>query len=123
MIAFTIERKAANTPGGVLGSLATEASSYKGKFRGNISYTVANTQGNANVVNMGFWEHGHGKGFRTEDAAQAPSGGTALRNTYRPNYLQHYYDTDLGKEIICVDTQNNTWKDAAGNTVTNTAPS
>lgn len=119
MIAFTIERKAANTPGGVLGSLATEASSYKGKFRGSISYTVANTQGTANVVNMGFWEYGHGHGIRTTDAAQAQAGGTDLRATFRPNYMQHYYDTDLTKLVICTDEQNKVWRDAAGNVVSN----
>lgn len=113
MIAFSIERNAQNTPGKQLGNLAMER--VPGSFRGRITYCTG--QGSGNWVNVGFWEYGHGHGMRTVDAAQAQAGTTSLRNTFRPNYMQHYYDTTLGKEVICVDEENNVWKDALGNTL------
>lgn len=119
MIAFSFERKASHTPGGVLGSLATEATSYKGKFRGHLSYTVANQPGNANTVDIPFWADGHGKGIRTINAAHAQAGDTATRASYAPTYLQKYYDTSLEKEVTCVDEVNKVWIDNAGNVVSN----
>lgn len=110
MYAFSIERDARYTPGGEgLGSLATENTS--GSFRGVINYTVYSTaNGTSNLVNSGFWEYGHGHNVKTTDMSHAQAGTTALRNTYRPNYLQRYYDTTIGEELVCVDEQNNVWK-------------
>ncbi len=129
IIAFSMERDAQNCPvdangNNVLGPLAkVEGGSGNGlEFRGSISYTAYNPHsGVANNVNIGFWEFGHGHGMKTTDASHAQAGTTALRNTYRPNFMQRYFDTSLGKEIICVDESGNdgkgTWKDANGNNV------
>ena len=123
MYAFSIERTAAIVPGGQLGNLARVISSGEhGQFRGVVNYTVFHhEEGTKNSVSMGFWEFGHGHGMRTTDMAHKQAGTTTERNTYRPNYMQRYFDTTLGKEIICVDESGNsgkgTWKDTAGNTV------
>lgn len=114
MIAFSIERNAANTPGGVLGDFAKEGTA--GTFRGSISYCQG--QGAGNNENAQFWEYGHGHNMRTVNTSQKLSGTTTERNGYyNVNYLQRFYDTTLGKEVICVDEENRTWKDAEGNTV------
>lgn len=123
MYAFTIERTSRIVPGGTLGNLARVISTgAQGEFRGVINYTIQNhEQGAKNATNIGFWEFGHGHGMRTTDMSHKQAGTTALRNTYRPNYMQRYFDTTLGKEIICVDESGNsgkgTWKDAMGNNV------
>lgn len=112
MIAFSIERNAQNTPGGVLGSYATER--VQGSSRGRIDYT----QGQAsNSTTARFWEYGHGHNVTTRNMAHAASGATSVRNGYNPNYMQRFYDETLGKEVICVNEQNKTWKDGAGNVV------
>jgi hypothetical protein len=131
IIAFSIERGAQNCPtdangNKVLGPLAkVEGGSGNGlEFRGSISYTTYNWQGVANSPSIGFWEFGHGHGMKTTDASHAQAGPTSLRNTYRPNFMQRYFDTSLGtngKEIICIDESGNngngTWVDANGNIV------
>lgn len=133
IIAFSIEREPQICPKDengnmVLGPLAkVEGGSGNGlEFRGSISYTVMqpHTVGSRNVSNVGFWEFGHGHGMKTTDASHAQAGNTTLRNTYRPNFMQRYFDTSLGtngKEIICIDESGNngkgTWVDAAGNIV------
>lgn len=105
MIAFSIERNAANTPGGVLGNYATER--VQGSTRGRIDYT----QGQAsNSTTARFWEYGHGHNMTTRNMAHAASGTTTIRNGYNPNYLQRYYDTTIGEELVCVDEQNKVWK-------------
>lgn len=112
MIAFSIERNANNTPGGVLGNYATER--VQGSSRGRIDYT----QGQAsNSTTARFWEYGHGHNMTTRNMAHAASGATSVRNGYNPNYMQRFYDETLGKEVICVNEQNKTWKDGAGNVV------
>lgn len=113
MIDFNFERYAPQTPGGELGDLATER--VPGTFFGEITYTTQR-QG-ANVGDIPFWENGHGERFITRNAAHKLACGTTERNGYAPTYLQRIWDTDLGKEVICVDTANKTWKDAMGNTV------
>jgi hypothetical protein len=115
MIAFSVERNATNTPGKALGNMAMEQ--VAGSARGVINYTCG--QGQGNYVDRGFWAHGHGKNVHTTDMAHARAGDTATRASYRPNYLQKYYDTDLNKEVTCINTENKTWIDNAGNTVSN----
>lgn len=115
MIAFSVERNATNTPGKVLGNMAMEQ--VAGSARGVINYTCG--QGQGNYVDRGFWAHGHGKNVHTTDMAHARAGDTATRASYRPNYLQKYYDTDLNKEVTCINTENKTWIDNAGNVVSN----
>lgn len=133
IIAFSMERDSSICPtdengNKVLGPLAkVEGGSGNGlEFRGSISYTVQDPShhGGVNQGNVGFWEFGHGHGMKTTDASHAQAGPTSLRNTYRPNFMQRYFDTSLGtngKEIICIDESGNngkgTWVDAAGNIV------
>lgn len=133
MIAFSIERDAQNCPQDAQGNKyldtlarVQEGTGYTKEFRGSISYTTYNPHSSttANNVDIGFWEFGHGHGMKTTDASHAQAGTTALRNTYRPNFMQRYFDTSLGtngKEIICIDESGNngkgTWVDAAGNIV------
>ena len=112
MIAFSIERNANNTPGGVLGNYATER--VQGSSRGRIDYTQGQS---SNSTTARFWEYGHGHNMTTRNMAHAASGATSVRNGYNPNYMQRFYDETLGKEVICVNEQNKTWKDGAGNVV------
>lgn len=114
-IGFSVERNANNTPGKVLGNLAREQ--VAGSARGVIRYTTG--QGAGNNGTTGFWDHGYGKNTHTTDMAHERFGSTSQRVAYRPNYLQKYYDTDLNKEVTCIDTANKTWIDNAGNTVSN----
>lgn len=113
LIDFNFERYAPHTPGGVLGDSAKEST--PGTFCGDISYTVQ--AGGSVATNIKFWEHGHGQRFNTINAAQLRACTTSVRNGYAPNYLQHIWDTTLGKEVICVDTANNVWRDTMGNIV------
>lgn len=113
LIDFTMERYGPQTPGGVLGEFASER--VPGTFHGEISYTIQVS--GKNVKDMPWWKDGHGKRFISRNSAQHLAGGSTERLSYAPNYLQRYWDTDLGKEVICVDTANKTWKDAMGNTV------
>ena len=112
MIAFSVERNANNTPGGVLGSYATER--VQGSSRGRIDFTTGQA---SNSVTERFWEYGHGHNMTTRNMAHAASGATSVRNGYNPNYMQRFYDETLGREVICVNEQNKTWKDGAGDVV------
>ena len=42
---------------------------------------------------------------------------TAERLSYTPNFMQRIWDTDLNKEVICVDEAKPLWVDALGNPV------
>jgi len=113
LIAFSIERSVeAHVPGGHFGSLATEDE--LGTFRGIVQYS---TGAASNNVSTGFWEYGHGHGMRTTDMSHLQAGPTSTRNGYRPNYMQRYFDTTLGKEVICIDEEHGMWVDAMGNQV------
>jgi hypothetical protein len=87
-----------------------------GGWVGRIEYSTENNENNANVA-LPFWADGHGKNFRTLNTAQCQMGTTALRNTFAPNYMQQYYDTDLNKVVFCKEPSTNTWIDANGNIV------
>jgi len=113
LIDFNIERYAPQTPGGVLGDAATEL--VPGTFHGEISYTMQT--GGTNVTNQKFWKDGHGQRFISRNSAHKLACTTSVRNGYAANYLQRVWDTTLGKEVICIDTANKTWKDTMGNTV------
>lgn len=115
LIDFNIERYAGHTPGGVLGELATEL--VPGTFHGEISYTVFDNATGLLSTNQAFWKDGHGQRFISRNSTHKLACGTTERNGYAPNYLQRIWDTDLDKEVICVNTANKTWKDTAGNTV------
>ena len=113
LIDYNIERYASITPGQQLGELATESS--PGRFYGEITYTIMTSSSNSTTEK--FWKDGHGQRFRSRNSAQLLACSTSVRNSYAPNYLQRIWDTTLGKEVICVDTANKTWKDTMGNTV------
>lgn len=95
-------------------------------FCGNIDFTaygtsnssINTTQGSRyNRVDIKFWEEGSGRAFRTRNMAHELMGDTATREGYYPTFMQKYFDTDLNKEIICVDEHQRIWKDAMGNVV------
>lgn len=114
IIDFTFERYAELAPGGALGELATELR--PGHFHGEVSYTAM--EGTKNSKTAKFWKDGHGQRFITRNSAHLLAGSSTERRSYAPNYLQRYWDTDAGKELICTDTANKTWRDTAGNIVT-----
>jgi hypothetical protein len=114
IIDYNLERYPTITPGLQLGELATELR--PGHFHGEISYTIMT--GTKNSKTEKFWKDGHGQRFITRNSAHLLAGGSTERRSYAPNYLQRYWDTDAGKELICTDTANKTWRDTAGNIVT-----
>lgn len=87
-----------------------------GGWVGRIDYTVENNEQNSSVYHK-FWADGHGKNFITTNLAHCQIGTTSLRNTYAPNYMQQYFDTDLNKVIYCKEPSTKTWIDANGNVV------
>lgn len=96
-----------------------------GSFCGSIEFTAngiptkgaENWAANLNHVGTAFWGENSGKNFRTTNLAQKEIGTTAERKTYCPNNGQHFFDTDLNKELICVDGHSEIWKDLNGNIV------
>ena len=58
-----------------------------------------------------FWENGSGVYFITRNMTHRLGGTTELRNTYYPNFMQEYYDTDLCKKLIYNGTN---WVDLNG---------
>lgn len=113
--AFSFERAANATPGKQVRDFATEETA--GAARGVIYYTTG--QGQGNNVNVKFWANGHGRNVHSINMAHARTGDTATRAAFAPTFLQKYYDTDLNKEVTCIDEVNKVWKDNAGNTVSN----
>lgn len=98
----------------------------EGAFCGNIDFTAyGGSNGGMNTstglrhnrVDVKFWKEGSGRGFRTRNMAHEIMGNTATREGYYPTFMQKYFDTDLNKEIICVDEHQRIWKDAMGNVV------
>ena len=114
MIAYSTERKPVNTPGGVLGEYMTEE--VPGQHCGTITYTMGGRQ-NDNCVDIPLWAPGHGHGFRTLNLLHKQACTTAERLSYTPNFMQRIWDTDLNKEVICVDESKPLWVDAMGNLV------
>ena len=94
-----------------------------GDFCGRIEYTMNGVTpsqyeewtATKNLKYAKFWEKGSGVNFVTRNMTHRLGGTTELRNTYYPNYMQEYYDTDLKKKLI-YDGIN--WVDLNG-TVTN----
>lgn len=79
-----------------------------GDFCGIIEYTMNGVTPSAyeewtstkNLKHAKFWEKGSGVNFITRNMTHRLGGTTELRNTYYPNYMQEYYDTDLKKKLI-----------------------
>lgn len=127
LLAWTQETGNSYIPGGQgRGLAATEK--VPGTFRGHVEYQITRGDSDAaghpwsnvpwvNDVAAPFWEDGHGHGFISRNMAHLPACTTSVRNTYKPDYMERIWDTTLGKEVICVDEGNKTWKDAAGNTI------
>ena len=61
-----------------------------------------------------FWKKGSGKNFTTINLTQANGGTSELRKSYGAHYMQHFFDTDLNKEVIFNGTN---WVDCLGNIV------
>lgn len=79
-----------------------------GDFCGRIEYTMNGVTSSEyeewtatkNLKHAKFWEKGSGVNFVTRNMTHRLGGTTELRNTYYPNYMQEYYDTDLKKKLI-----------------------
>lgn len=79
-----------------------------GDFCGRIEYTMNGITSSPyeewsstkNLKYAQFWENGSGVNFITRNMTHRLGGTTELRNTYYPNYMQEYYDTDLKKKLI-----------------------
>lgn len=87
---------------------------------GSIEYTnnITPTGGISTPVDYPtYFEHGQGLNMKVRNMKHSLSGTSAYRRGIAPNFLQRYYDTDVNKELICVDTQNKTWVDTQGNVV------
>lgn len=87
-----------------------------GSFCGRIDYHYSDGVYGA-FSNRRFWANGSGKKFVTHDETHQDGGSTELRNSYTPNYMQRYFDTDLGKELICVNPASKKWVDTNGTVV------
>lgn len=61
-----------------------------------------------------FWKEGSGKNFTTINLTQANGGTSELRKSYGAHYMQHFFDTDLNKEVIF---NGSNWVDCLGNIV------
>lgn len=92
-----------------------------GSFCGRIDYHYSDGVYGA-FSNRSFWANGSGKKFITHDETHQDGGNTALRNSYRPNYMQRYFDTDLNKELICVNPSSKKWVDTNGTVVSQSDP-
>lgn len=92
-----------------------------GSFCGRIDYHYSDGVYGA-FSNRRFWANGSGKKFITHDETHQDGGNTALRNSYRPNYMQRYFDTDLNKELICVNPSSKKWVDTNGTVVSQSDP-
>ena len=64
-----------------------------------------------------YFEHGQGLNMKVRNMKHSLSGTSDYRRSIAPNYLQKYYDTDVNKELICINTENKTWVDTQGNIV------
>lgn len=76
-------------------------------WHGDISYSV---EGYAFGIGS-FWASGSGNNVKTTNLRSDTSGQTVPKD---PNYLQRYYKTDIGKEIIW---NGNNWIDLLGNII------
>lgn len=66
------------------------------------------------MPNYSFWKEGSGKNFTTINLTQANGGTSELRKSYGTHYMQHFFDTDLNKEVIFNGAN---WVDCLGNIV------
>lgn len=116
MISFNMERVEKQTPGGKLGDLMREV--YPGTWRGNIDFTIQPEWNCLNAEDCRIWESdGSGRGIKTRNNCHKTVCTTAERLGYYPTFGQQIFDTDLMKQVICIDPESGKWVDANGNIV------
>ncbi len=72
-------------------------------------------EASANAVDFPVWENdGSGVGFETVNLAHRRVGPSEERRRYAPHLGQTYFDTDLGKLLVCTDPAKRLWVDAMG---------
>ena len=114
MVGFNIERVGSHVIGGQLGDLMRET--IPGTWRGKIEYTWQPAWHATNSVEHRLWESdGSGSGFETVNLAHRRVGTSEERHRYAPHLGQTYFDTDLGKLLVCTDAAKRLWVDAMGN--------
>lgn len=89
-----------------------------GQHCGTITYTMGRRQ-NDNCVDIPLWAPGHGHNIKTTNLLHKQACSTKERLSYTPNFMQRVWDTDLNKEVICIDESKPLWVDALGNMVDN----
>ena len=113
MIGCNFERMAHLVIGGKLGDGMREAK--PGTWRGRIEYTDMPGEASPNEVELPLWEpDGSGSGFETRNLAHKRVGTSAERRSYHPFPGQQFFDTDLGKLLVCADPAKRLWVDALG---------
>ena len=116
MIGMNFERVPGQTIGGKTGDNMRET--IPGSWRGHIEYTMQPEWGATNGVHQALWEEdGSGSGFETRNLAHKLAGTSEERRKYYPQFGQQYFDTDVGKLLICTDPPKRKWVDAMGNAV------
>ena len=113
MVGMNFERVPGYTIGGKVGDNMRETR--PGTWRGHIEYTMQPAWHATNGVHQALWEEdGSGSGFDTRNLAHKKVGTSAERRSYYPQLGQQYFDTDLGKLLICTDPAKRRWVDAMG---------
>lgn len=116
MIGMNFERVPGRTIGGKTGDNMRET--IPGTWRGHIEYTMQPQWNATNGVHQALWEEdGSGSGFETRNLAHKLVGTSEERRKYYPQLGQRYFDTDVGKLLICTDPAKRKWVDAMGNQV------
>ena len=116
MIGMNFERVPGRTIGGKTGDNMRET--LPGTWRGHIEYTMQPQWNATNGVHQALWEEdGSGSGFETRNLAHKLVGTSEERRKYYPQLGQRYFDTDVGKLLICTDPAKRKWVDAMGNQV------
>lgn len=122
MVGFNFERIPGKVIGGRLGNLMRET--HPGTWRGHIEYTYQPAWHATNSVGDPVWEpDGSGCGFETRNLAHRLAGPAAERLSYAPHFGQQFFDTDLGRLLVCTDPAKRLWVDALGRPADNGAPS
>ena len=67
------------------------------------------------MENFQAWaSDGSGSRFETRNLTHKKVGTSAERRRYYPHLGQEFFDTDLGKLLICTDPAKRKWVDAMG---------
>ena len=113
MVGMNFERVPGFTMGGKVGDGMRETR--PGTWRGHIEYTMQPAWHATNSVHQALWqEDGSGSGFETRNLAHKKVGTSKERRKYYPQLCQQFFDTDLGKLLVCIDPAKRKWVDAMG---------